>query len=190
PAHPAHVRLQLCPRRGAGGRHGGPGAGRSRRPPATGHRLHRRAAGRGQRRRRLRRDRAHAGHVQGWQEGGRQVSVQLLIQAAYFLVAVVFILGLKAMSSPVTARRGIVWAGYAMIGATVVTFAWPGMQNFGLMLAAIIIGGAAAWISGKKVAMTDMPQMVAIYNGMGGGAAAAIAALEFARGELGLASGS
>ena len=118
------------------------------------------------------------------------MSVQLLIQAAYFLVAVVFILGLKAMSSPVTARRGIVWAGYAMIGATVVTFAWPGMQNFGLMLAAIIIGGAAAWISGKKVAMTDMPQMVAIYNGMGGGAAAAIAALEFARGELGLASGS
>lgn len=112
------------------------------------------------------------------------MSIQLLIQAAYFVVAVVFILGLKAMSSPVTARKGIVWAGYAMIGATVVTFAWPGMQNFGLMLAAIVIGGAAAWISGKKVAMTDMPQMVAIYNGMGGGAAAAIAALEFARGEV------
>jgi NAD(P) transhydrogenase subunit beta len=107
-----------------------------------------------------------------------------LIQAAYFAVAVVFILGLKAMSSPVTARQGIVWAGYAMIAATVVTFAWPGMQNFGLMLVAIVLGGAAAWISGKKVAMTDMPQMVAIYNGMGGGAAAAIAALEFARGEV------
>lgn len=112
------------------------------------------------------------------------MSVQLLIQAAYFVVAVVFILGLKAMSSPVTARKGVVWAGYAMIGATVVTFAWPGMQNFGLMIAAIVIGSAAAWISGKKVAMTDMPQMVAIYNGMGGGAAAAIAALEFARGEV------
>ena len=112
------------------------------------------------------------------------MSVQLLIQAAYFAVAVVFILGLKAMSSPVTARRGIVWAGYAMIAATLVTFAWPGMQNFGLMLLAIAIGAAAAWISGKKVAMTDMPQMVAIYNGMGGGAAAAIAALEFTRGEV------
>ena len=94
------------------------------------------------------------------------MSVQLLIQAAYFVVAVVFILGLKAMSSPVTARRGTVWAGYAMVGATLVTFAWPGMQNFGLMIAAIAIGGAAAWISGKKVAMTDMPQMVAIYNGI------------------------
>jgi proton-translocating NAD(P)+ transhydrogenase subunit beta len=112
------------------------------------------------------------------------VSVQLLIQAAYFAVAVVFILGLKAMSSPVTARRGIVWAGYAMVAATLVTFAWPGMQNFGLMILAIVIGAAAAWISGKKVAMTDMPQMVAIYNGMGGGAAAAIAAVEFARGEV------
>jgi NAD(P) transhydrogenase subunit beta len=113
------------------------------------------------------------------------VSAQLLlIQAAYFVVAVVFILGLKAMSSPVTARKGVVWAGYAMIAATLVTFAWPGMQNFGLMIAAIVIGAAAAWISGKKVAMTDMPQMVAIYNGMGGGAAAAIAALEFARGEV------
>jgi len=108
----------------------------------------------------------------------------LLIQAAYFAVAVVFILGLKAMSSPVTARRGIVWAGYAMAAATVVTFAWPGMHNFVLMILAIAIGAAAAWISGKKVAMTDMPQMVAIYNGMGGGAAAAIAALEFARGEV------
>jgi NAD(P) transhydrogenase subunit beta len=112
------------------------------------------------------------------------VSIQVLIQAAYFAVAVVFILGLKAMSSPVTARRGIVWAGYAMVAATVVTFAWPGMHNFGLMIAAIALGAAAAWISGKKVAMTDMPQMVAIYNGMGGGAAAAIAALEFARGEV------
>ncbi|WP_374479154.1 NAD(P)(+) transhydrogenase (Re/Si-specific) subunit beta [Zoogloea sp.] len=113
-----------------------------------------------------------------------QFPVLGFIQAAYFAVAVVFILGLKAMSSPVTARRGVVWAGYAMIAATLVTFAWPGMQNFGLMALAIALGTVVAWVSGKKVAMTDMPQMVAIYNGMGGGAAAAIAALEFARGEV------
>ncbi|MCK0509141.1 NAD(P)(+) transhydrogenase (Re/Si-specific) subunit beta [Aromatoleum anaerobium] len=105
-----------------------------------------------------------------------------LIQLAYFGVAVVFILGLKAMSSPVTARRGIVWAGYAMIAATLVTFYTPGMQNYGLMITAIVLGGGVAWWSGRVVKMTDMPQMVAIYNGMGGGAAAAIAALEFARG--------
>ena len=112
------------------------------------------------------------------------MDAKVLVNAAYFAVAVVFILGLKAMSSPLTARKGIVWAGYAMVAATVVTFAWPGMANYGLMAVAIAIGGAAAWWSGKKVAMTDMPQMVAIYNGMGGGAAAAIAALEFARGEV------
>ena len=104
------------------------------------------------------------------------------IQASYFAVAVVFILGLKAMSSPVTARRGIVWAGWAMVAATLVTLQTPGMQNYGLMIVAIVAGGGVAWWSGKMVKMTDMPQMVAIYNGMGGGAAAAIAALEFARG--------
>mgnify|MGYP001765885829 FL=1 len=106
------------------------------------------------------------------------------IQASYFAVAVVFILGLKAMSSPVTARKGIVWAGYAMVAATVVTFFTPNLGNVGLMVLAIVSGGAVAWWSGKTVKMTDMPQMVAIYNGMGGGAAAAIAALEFARGEV------
>jgi NAD(P) transhydrogenase subunit beta len=52
------------------------------------------------------------------------------------------------------------------------------------MIVAMGIGASAAWWSGKKVAMTDMPQMVAIYNGMGGGAAAAIALLEFTKGEV------
>jgi len=101
-----------------------------------------------------------------------------LIQASYFLAAVLFIVGLKQMSSPVTARRGIIWAGIGMLIATLITFTWPDMHNYPLMLAAIGVGGAAAWISGKKVAMTNMPQMIALYNGMGGGAAAAIAAVE------------
>ncbi|MCL2655799.1 MAG: NAD(P)(+) transhydrogenase (Re/Si-specific) subunit beta [Betaproteobacteria bacterium] len=107
-----------------------------------------------------------------------------LIDVAYFIVAVLFILGLKAMSSPVSARRGIVWAGAGMVLATVVTFLTPEMRNFGLIVIALVLGGVGAWWSGKVVKMTDMPQMVAIYNGMGGGAAAAIAALEFARGEI------
>ncbi|MBS0368303.1 MAG: NAD(P)(+) transhydrogenase (Re/Si-specific) subunit beta [Proteobacteria bacterium] len=112
------------------------------------------------------------------------MAIKWLIDASYFVAAILFILGLKGMSSPVTARKGIVWAGVGMVLATVVTFLTPGMNNFALMIIAIAIGGALAWISGKKVAMTDMPQMVAIYNGMGGGAAAAIAAVEFARGEM------
>ncbi|HOX99920.1 NAD(P)(+) transhydrogenase (Re/Si-specific) subunit beta [Zoogloea sp.] len=112
------------------------------------------------------------------------MAIKWLIDASYFVAAILFILGLKGMSSPVSARKGIVWAGVGMVLATVVTFLTPGMNNFALMVIAIALGGAVAWISGKKVAMTDMPQMVAIYNGMGGGAAAAIAAVEFARGEM------
>ncbi|MCH7815739.1 MAG: NAD(P)(+) transhydrogenase (Re/Si-specific) subunit beta, partial [Proteobacteria bacterium] len=108
-----------------------------------------------------------------------------IIQASYLITAVLFILGLKQMSSPVTARRGIVWAGAGMVLATLVTFAAPDIinseqatTNILLIIAAIAIGGGYAWISGKKVAMTDMPQMIAMYNGMGGGAAATIAAVE------------
>ena len=104
------------------------------------------------------------------------------VSMVYFAVAVLFIVGLKAMSSPVTARRGIVWAGFAMVAATVVTFFLPGLQNVGLMVLAIVLGGGVAWYTGKTVKMTDMPQMVAIYNGMGGGAAAGIAAIELVRG--------
>ena len=83
----------------------------------------------------------------------------LLIQTSYFLAAALFIIGLKRMSSPVTARNGIVWAGVGMLVATLVTFAWPGMQNYILIIVAIAIGGILAWVSGKRVAMTDMPQM-------------------------------
>ena len=108
---------------------------------------------------------------------------ELLIQASYFVTAVLFILGLKRMSSPVTARSGILWAGAGMLVATVVTLAYPGMTNYPLIGLAILIGGSLAWWSGKRVAMTNMPQMIALYNGMGGGAAAAIAAVELYRGE-------
>ncbi len=106
------------------------------------------------------------------------------IQAAYFTAAVLFIFGLKQMSSPVTARRGIIWAGAGMVLATLVTFVHPQVHaNYLLMILAIGIGGGLAWWSGKRVAMTDMPQMIALYNGMGGGAAAAIAAVELVKGE-------
>ncbi len=108
-------------------------------------------------------------------------SARLLIDISYFLTACLFILGLKRMSSPVTARSGIVWAGAGMAVATLVSFLYPGMSNYELIIAAIVLGTIVAWWSGKKVAMTDMPQMIALYNGMGGGAAAAIAAVELYR---------
>jgi len=111
------------------------------------------------------------------------MNANILINTSYFAVALLFILGLKGMSSPVTARRGIIWSGLGMVLATLVTFASPGMGNYALMVTALSLGGSLSWWSGKVVRMTDMPQMVALYNGMGGGAAAAIAAIELAKGE-------
>ena len=111
------------------------------------------------------------------------MTTEIIISSSYFVVALLFILGLKGMSSPVTARRGIVWAGVGMVLATMVTFARPGMSNYTLMILALTLGGGISWWFGKEVRMTDMPQMVALYNGMGGGSAAAIAAIELARGE-------
>jgi NAD(P) transhydrogenase subunit beta len=113
-----------------------------------------------------------------------EASRGLIIQASYFVTAALFIFGLKRMSSPVTARSGITWAGAGMLVATAVTFAFPGMSNYEWIIPAILIGGVFAWWSGKRVAITDMPQMIALYNGMGGGAAAAIAAVELYRGGL------
>src|ERR1700728_4489626 len=103
-------------------------------------------------------------------------TIQTATQLSYLVAAALFILGLKRMSSPVTAVSGVRWAG--MLLATIVTFAFvsgASSLNLMLMIGAIAAGGILAWVSGKRVAMTNMPQMIALYNGMGGGAAAAIA---------------
>ncbi|HEY5780598.1 MAG TPA: NAD(P)(+) transhydrogenase (Re/Si-specific) subunit beta [Lysobacter sp.] len=100
---------------------------------------------------------------------------------SYFVAATLFLLGLQRMASPVTARSGIRWAGMGMVIATVATFLLPGLHNLALIVLALGIGTVLAWVSGKKVAITDMPQMVALYNGMGGGSAAAIGAVELLR---------
>jgi NAD(P) transhydrogenase subunit beta len=96
--------------------------------------------------------------------------------------------GLHRMASPVTASSGILVAGIGMAVAILASFLiifdisggarqlLP--ENAGLAVLALVIGGGIAWVAGRRVAMTAMPQMVAIYNGMGGGAAGAIAAVE------------
>src|SRR5690554_6604145 len=123
--------------------------------------------------------------------------MEFIIQISYLLAAVLFILGLKQMSSPVTARRGIHWAGAGMVLATLVTFAaeeitgnQQAATNLMLIIIAIALGGGYAWYTGKRVAMTDMPQMIAMYNGMGGGAAAAIAAVEMLKAQAAVQAGS
>jgi NAD(P) transhydrogenase subunit beta len=99
------------------------------------------------------------------------------IDPVYIATIFFFIVGLQRMSHPLTARSGIVWAGAAMLIATLVTFLTPNLTNFTLMAIAIVIGGGFGYIAAKRVGMTDMPQMVAFYNGMGGGAAAGISAV-------------
>jgi len=116
---------------------------------------------------------------------------QFIIDASYFAAAFLFIYGLKRMSSPVTARSGIVVAGAGMLVAVLASFlyyfgvndaALPHLgTNIVLAAVALLLGTGWAWWSGKRVAMTAMPQMVALYNGMGGGAAACIAAVELLR---------
>jgi NAD(P) transhydrogenase subunit beta len=107
--------------------------------------------------------------------------LSVAVKVSYLVAATLFLLGLQRMASPTTARSGIHWAGWGMVIATVATFFLPGLHNIALILLAIAIGTAAAWISGKKVAITDMPQMVALYNGLGGGSAAAIGGVELLR---------
>ncbi|WP_149195962.1 NAD(P)(+) transhydrogenase (Re/Si-specific) subunit beta [Luteimonas suaedae] len=105
----------------------------------------------------------------------------LAVKVSYLVAATLFLLGLQRMASPLTARSGILWAGWGMVIATTATFFLPGLENIALILLAILIGAGLAWYSGKKVAITDMPQMVALYNGLGGGSAAAIGAVELLR---------
>jgi len=105
------------------------------------------------------------------------VDLSFAIEPVYIATIFFFIVGLQRMSHPLTARSGIVWAGAAMVIATLVTFLTPGLTNFALMAIGIVIGGGSGYIAARRVAMTDMPQMIAIYNGMGGGAAAGISAV-------------
>ncbi|GEB90029.1 NAD(P)(+) transhydrogenase (Re/Si-specific) subunit beta [Zymomonas mobilis] len=116
---------------------------------------------------------------------------QHIIGLSGLVAAALFILGLKRMSSPVSALSGIIVAGIGMVLAIGISFLdiadlseasrVHSMSNIVLAISALIIGGGGAWWSSRKVAMTAMPQMVALYNGMGGGAAAAVAAVELAR---------
>jgi NAD(P) transhydrogenase subunit beta len=113
---------------------------------------------------------------------------QLVIGLADLAAAFLFMYGLQRMSSPATAASGIFVAGIGMVAAVIASFlyvlsvdsaAQPHLAvNIGLVVVALVLGGGVAWWGGKKVAMTAMPQMVALYNGMGGGAAGAIAAVE------------
>jgi len=99
-------------------------------------------------------------------------------QLIYVLTIVAFVIGLIRMGNPATARSGILWAGIAMAFSIGVTFFVPGLSNLVLILPAVLIGALIGFVAARRVAIVNMPQMVAIYNGMGAGAASTIAAIE------------
>ena len=110
------------------------------------------------------------------------MTVETLIPVAYLIAAVTFILGLKGLSSPTTAVQGNRIAAAGMLIAVLATFFAADVKGgLPVILAGILVGGGAGFYGARVVKMTAMPQMVALFNGAGGGAAALVAILEFAR---------
>ena len=100
------------------------------------------------------------------------------VQLTYLACAVCFILALKGLSGPKTARAGnLIGAGAAVV-AVIVPFTYLDLNHVPLIVAAIAVGTVIGVVGAQRVQMTQMPQMVALFNGVGGGAAALVALLE------------
>ena len=104
---------------------------------------------------------------------------QTWVQLAYLAAAVCFILALKGLSSPKYARRGNLIGAFGATLAVVVTLVAEPLDHMVLILVAIAIGTAFGVPAARTVAMTAMPQLVALFNGVGGAAAAIVAIVEF-----------
>ncbi|WP_088915959.1 NAD(P)(+) transhydrogenase (Re/Si-specific) subunit beta [Granulosicoccus antarcticus] len=100
------------------------------------------------------------------------------LQLVWFIATVLFVIGLRRLSSPTRARTGIWFAGLGMLLAIISMFLHPELgRNHVLILLAMALGGGIAFLHARKVDMTNIPQMVALYNGLGGAAAASIGML-------------
>ena len=111
-----------------------------------------------------------------------------VIGLLYLVTIVCFILALRFLSSPKHARRGIWLGGVGMLIAIVTTLSLDGIGNWALLAIAALIGGVVGVVGARRVKMTAMPQMVALFNGVGGGAAALVALAEFHIASGGLSS--
>ncbi|MBN2731381.1 MAG: NAD(P)(+) transhydrogenase (Re/Si-specific) subunit beta [Balneolaceae bacterium] len=110
-----------------------------------------------------------------------QVWIPEIIQLFYLLATGVFIVGIKRLGSPATARSGNQLAALGMLIGVIVTLFDQQILSFEFIIAGIVIGSAIGAFAAKKVEMTAMPEMVAIFNGFGGGASALVAWGEFSR---------
>jgi NAD(P) transhydrogenase subunit beta len=118
-------------------------------------------------------------------------TLDILTFLVWLLASVTFILALKFLASPRTARAGNLLgaAGMALVVAWTFFTTDGLLANWWIVLVGGAVGAVAGWLGAKRVAMTAMPQMVAIFNGAGGGAAALVAVVEFLRDTEGHASG-
>jgi H+-translocating NAD(P) transhydrogenase subunit beta len=103
------------------------------------------------------------------------------IEVSYLVATILFFLGLKYLGSPATARKGNAIAAAGMLLAIVATLFYQQVLNYPLILAGIGVGSLIGAIGAYRVAMTSMPQMVGLLNGLGGGASTLIAVGEFWR---------
>jgi NAD(P) transhydrogenase subunit beta len=100
---------------------------------------------------------------------------------AYLIASVLFILGLKMLSSPKTARRGNLLGALGMLIAIVVTLVDQRIIDFSYIVAGLIVGSGIGLFLAVRVKMTEMPQMVGVLNGFGGGASALVSFAEYLR---------
>lgn len=107
--------------------------------------------------------------------------MHVIVKLSYLLASVLFILGLKLLSSPKTARRGNLYGALGMLLAVVVTLTDQKIIDFTYILAGLLLGSAVGVWLAKKIEMTAMPQMVGVLNGFGGGASALVAYAEYLR---------
>jgi NAD(P) transhydrogenase subunit beta len=107
------------------------------------------------------------------------VNRQDWISLAYIVTIVCFILALRFLSSPARARHGNWLGAFGMAVAVVATFFQPGLTNYASILVVMAISAPIGAYAARAVRMTAMPQMVALFNGVGGGAAALVAFADF-----------
>ncbi|MEW6218638.1 MAG: NAD(P)(+) transhydrogenase (Re/Si-specific) subunit beta [Thermodesulfobacteriota bacterium] len=106
------------------------------------------------------------------------MSAELLINFVYVVSAALFVLGLKMLSSPATARRGNILSGVGMLVAVIFTLGYSGL-SYGWIFFGVAIGAAFGLTAAHRVAMTAMPEMVALFNGFGGLASLLLAWAEY-----------
>ena len=109
------------------------------------------------------------------------MDLSLWVELSYLFSSVLFVVGLKRLQSPATARGGNQLAAVAMLIAIVATLVENQVLSWTGIVAGMVLGSLIGGLAARTVKMTDMPQLVGIFNGFGGGASALVAAAEFVR---------